>query len=36
MQIQLLNETQAEAIHRQQMTGDFPEAERKPFSAVRG
>ncbi|WP_294450465.1 GNAT family N-acetyltransferase [uncultured Gemmiger sp.] len=36
MQIQLLNETQAETIHRRQMTRDFPEAELKPFSAVRG
>ena len=36
MQIRLLNETEAETIHREQMTRDFPEAELKPFSAVRG
>ena len=35
MQIRLLNETEAETIHREQMTRDFPEAELKPFSAVR-
>lgn len=36
MQIRLLNETDAETIHREQMTRDFPESELKPFAAVRG